>query len=200
MASQHDLVVAGRLVLPGGLVRQGEVGITDGRIGAIGEPGTLAGGERIDAGDRLILPGVVDNHVHTRSEPHEGLTRATTAAAAGGVTTLIDMPYDDPDPITSVAAFRAKVEAVEREAITDVALWATIAKTGGLDEIPGLVEAGACGFTVSTFDTHPTPFPHIPDGEPHPAWWETHTTVAGGNDTTTWQVNLRGNPVHLVLP
>jgi allantoinase len=139
--------------------------VSDGRIAAIGEPGSLAGSDRIDAGDRVVLPGVVDNHVHTRSEPHEGLTRATTAAAAGGVTTIIDMPYDDPDPITSVAAFRAKVDAVEREAITDVALWATIAKTGGLEEIPGLVEAGACGFKVSTFETHPTRFPQIPDGE-----------------------------------
>ncbi|MDQ6918048.1 MAG: dihydroorotase family protein, partial [Candidatus Dormibacteraeota bacterium] len=74
-------------------------------------------------------------------------------------------PYDDPDPITSVAAFHAKVAAIEKEAITDVALWATIAKTGGLDAIEGLVQAGACAFKVSTFETHPTRFPRIPDGE-----------------------------------
>jgi allantoinase len=162
---QHDLVVAGRLALPGGILRRGEIGVSEGRIAAIAEPGSLAGSERIDAGDLLVLPGVVDNHVHTRSEPREGITRATTAAAAGGVTTLVDMPYDDPDPITSVAAFEAKVAAVGREAITDVALWATIAKTGGLEEIPGLVRAGACAFKVSTFETHPTRFPRIPDGE-----------------------------------
>jgi allantoinase len=165
MTTQHDLVVAGRLALPGGLVREAELGVSEGRIAAIGELGSLGGEERIDAGDRLVLPGVVDNHVHTRSEPREGITRATTAAAAGGVTTLIDMPYDDPDPITSVARFRAKLEAIGREAITDVALWATITKTGGLDEIPGLVEAGACAFKVSTFETHPVRFPQIRDGE-----------------------------------
>jgi allantoinase len=160
-----DLVVAGMLALPGERLVQGEVGVRAGRIAAIAGPGSLSGSERIDAGHALVMPGVVDAHVHTRSEPAEGITRATTAAAAGGVTTLVDMPYDDPTPITNVAAFLAKTADIEREAITDVALWATIAKTGGLDEIEELVSAGACGFKVSTFETHPTRFPSIPDGE-----------------------------------
>src|ERR1700674_5288489 len=160
----HDLVVAGTLALPGDRLVEGEVGIREGRIAAIGEQGALAGEKRIET-KGLVLPGVVDAHVHTRSEPEEGLTRATTAAAAGGVTTLVDMPYDDPTPITNVEAFLAKTAAVAREAITDVALWATIVKTGGLDEIEELVSAGACGFKVSTFETHPVRFPRIPDGE-----------------------------------
>ena len=141
------------------------MGVQDGRITAIAGRGLLNGADRVDAGRSLVLPGVVDGHVHTRSEPAEGLTRATTAAAAGGVTTLVDMPYDDPTPITTVGVFLDKVAAVDREAITDVALWATIAKTGGLDEIEELVSAGACGFKVSTFETHPVRFPRIPDGE-----------------------------------
>jgi allantoinase len=158
-------VVSGTLALPGGLLVEGDLGVRDGRIAAIADRDALTGAERIDAGRRLVLPGVVDGHVHTRSEPAEGLTRATTAAAAGGVTTVVDMPYDDPTPITTVAAFLDKTAAVVREAITDVALWATIAKTGGLDEIEELVSAGACGFKVSTFETHPVRFPSIPDGE-----------------------------------
>jgi allantoinase len=162
----HDLVVSGALALPDGRVVRGEVGIVDGRIAALGEPGTLDGAERLDAPTgALVLPGHVDTHVHTRSEPGEGITRATTAAAAGGVTTLVDMPYDDPDAVTTVAAFERKLEDAEREAIVDVALWATIPKSGGLDEIPRLVEAGASAFKVSTFETHPTRFPRIPDGE-----------------------------------
>ncbi len=161
----HDLVIAGKLVLPGRReVLEGEIGVRDGRIAAIADPGSLSGEERIDA-QGLIFPGVVDAHVHTRSEPAEGITRATTAAAAGGVTTIVDMPYDDPTPITDVPAFVAKTEAVEREALTDVALWATISKSDGLDEIEELVSAGACGFKVSTFETHPVRFPRIPDGE-----------------------------------
>jgi allantoinase len=166
LASQgFDLVVSGMLALPGGRLVQGEIGVRAGRIAAIADAGALTGSDRIDAGRSLVMPGVVDAHVHTRSEPAEGITRATTAAAAGGVTTLVDMPYDDPTPITNVAAFLAKTADVNREAITDVALWATIAKTGGLDEIEELVSAGACGFKVSTFETHPTRFPSIPDGE-----------------------------------
>ena len=159
-----ELVVAGNLALPGDRLVAGEIGIRDGRIAAIAEIGALNSENRIDA-TGLVLPGVVDAHVHTRSEPGEGITRATTAAAAGGVTTIVDMPYDDPTPITNVQAFLAKTAAVEREAITDVALWATIAKSGGLDEIEELVSAGACGFKVSTFETHPVRFPRIPDGE-----------------------------------
>lgn len=160
-----DLVIAGRLARPDGRLVDGELGVVDGRIAAIAGPGELNGADRLDAGRSLVLPGVVDAHVHTRSEPAEGLTRATLGAAAGGVTTIVDMPYDDPTPITNVAAFIQKTEAVDREAITDVALWATIAKTGGLDEIEELVSAGACGFKVSTFETHPQRFPRIPDGE-----------------------------------
>src|SRR2546430_15263720 len=159
-----DLVVAGHLVLPGDRLVAGEIGIRDGRIAALADSGALDAERRIEARG-LVLPGVVDAHVHTRSEPGEGITRATTAAAAGGVTTIVDMPYDDPTPITNVQAFLAKAAAVDREAITDVALWATIAKTGGLDEIEELVSAGACGFKVSTFETHPVRFPSIPDGE-----------------------------------
>src|SRR6202521_2718838 len=134
-------------------------------MAASAAPAELHSSDRVDAGSSLVLPGVVDAHVHTRSERAEGIARATPSAAAGGVTTLVDMPYDDPTPITTVAAFLEKVAAVGREAITDVALWATIAKTGGLDEIEELVSAGACGFKVSTFETHPVRFPRIPDGE-----------------------------------
>jgi allantoinase len=174
----YDLVVAGKLALPGGRLVEGELGIKDGRIAAIADAGALAGADRIDAGSGLVLPGVVDAHVHTRSEPAEGLTRATIAAAAGGVTTIVDMPYDDPTPITNVEAFIQKTAAVDREAITDVALWATIAKTGGLDEIEELVSAGACGFKVSTFETHPTRFPSIPDGELYLAMQRIHAAGA----------------------
>ena len=169
----YDLVVAGRLALPGDRLMDGELGIRDGRIAAIAEPGSLLASERLEARG-LVLPGVVDAHVHTRSEPAEGITRATIAAAAGGVTTIVDMPYDDPTPITNVSAFIEKTAAIGREAITDVALWATIAKTDGLEEIEELVSAGACGFKVSTFETHPVRFPRIPDGELYLAMQRIH--------------------------
>ncbi len=192
----YELVVAGTLALPDGRLVDGELGILDGRIAAITHDGALTGADRIDAGGSLVLPGVVDAHVHTRSEPAEGLTRATTAAAAGGVTTIIDMPYDDPTPITNVGAFIDKTSAVDREAITDVALWATIAKTGGLEEIEELISAGACAFKVSTFETHPVRFPSIPDGELYLAMQRIHAAGSliafhAENDDIVRRLNAR---------
>src|SRR2546423_5759964 len=110
-----DLVVAGHLVLPGDRLVTGEIGIRDGRIAALADSGALGAERRIEARG-LILPGVVDAHVHTRSEPGEGITRATTAAAAGGGDPIVDMPYHRPTPITHVQAVPAKAAAGDREA------------------------------------------------------------------------------------
>ena len=161
-----DLVVSGRIALPGGRIAEGEIGVADGRIAALGGPGELSAHERIDApSGHLILPGHVDAHVHTGSAPGEGVTRATSSAAAGGATTIIDMPYDDPEPVSTRARFEAKAARVEDEAVVDVALYATVAPRGGLSEIAPLHAAGAAAFKVSTFETHPVRFPRVPDGE-----------------------------------
>jgi allantoinase len=160
-----DLIVAGTLALPDGRLVPGEVGVRDGAIAAMAEPGELRAHERLDARRALVLPGQVDAHVHTRSEPTEGVTRATRAAAAGGVTTIVDMPYDDPEPVTTAEALRTKAAAVERDAVVDVALFATLAKTDGLDEIEPLLDAGAAAFKLSTFETHPVRFPRISDAD-----------------------------------
>src|SRR3954469_14617762 len=80
------------------------------RIGAYDD----AGADVIDYGDLVLMPGVVDSHVHV-NEPGrtewEGFTTATRAAAAGGVTTLVDMPLNSIPPTTSVAALMTKAEA-----------------------------------------------------------------------------------------
>ena len=161
-----DLVVRGRFASPGGGLEDGEIGVAHGRIAALASPGELRGAERIDVpAGHLILPGHVDAHVHTGSAPGEGVARATTTAAAGGVTTIVDMPYDDPEPANTLARFEQKVAQVEAQALVDVALYATIAPSGGLDEIEPLHAAGAAAFKVSTFETHPVRFPRVPDGE-----------------------------------
>jgi allantoinase len=137
------------------------VTIDEGRIAAIGAP--ERGG--LDVGDALILPGGVDVHVHTRSSPDEGIEACTRAAAAGGVTTIVDMPYDHSGPIETPDAFAAKAAAVEREAHIDVALWATVPPRGPIEHVAELVAAGAAAFKLSTFETHPERFPRIPDGQ-----------------------------------
>jgi allantoinase len=135
--------------------------VQEGRILSLGEP--EPGG--FDFGDALLLPGAVDVHVHTRSYDGEGIERCTRSAAAGGVTTIVDMPYDAAGPIDSLEAFGAKVGDVEREAHVDVALWATVPPRGPIEDVAALVTAGGAAFKLSTFETHPQRFPRIPDGQ-----------------------------------
>jgi allantoinase len=159
-----DLVVRGRLVLPDREPAPGAVGIAGGRIVAVGlADAPLEAGSELDVGDALVLPGVVDVHVHTRSAADEGIEAATRAAAAGGVTTIVDMPYDAAGPISDPDAFAAKVADVEREALVDVGLWATVPPHGPLEHVEELVAAGACAFKLSTFETDAVRFPRIPD-------------------------------------
>jgi allantoinase len=82
------------------------------------------------------------------------------------VTTVVDMPYDDAEgPVDSLRAFEAKIADVERQAVVDVALWATVPPQGPIDDVAALVAAGAAAFKLSTFETHPRRFPRIPDGQ-----------------------------------
>ena len=156
--------ISGRVLGPDGSPRRAGVVIRDGRIVSVGEPAGAHPPDR-DYGDALLLPGAVDVHVHTRSYADEGIERCTRAAAAGGVTTIVDMPYDATGPVESLAAFEAKVADVEREAVIDVALWATVPPRGPIDEVQDLVDAGAAAFKLSTFETHPRRFPRIPDAQ-----------------------------------
>src|SRR5207253_2067513 len=80
-------------------------------------------------------------------------------------TTIIEMPYDDGNPVVSVQVLAPKIDLLATEAVVDVALLGTIRKTGGLDEIPKLAEAGVCGFKMSLFETDPVRFPRIDDAE-----------------------------------
>jgi allantoinase len=156
--------ISGTVLAADGSPRRACVTIRDGRIRTVGEPEAAGPGSR-DFGDALLLPGAVDVHVHTRSYADEGIERCTRAAAAGGVTTIVDMPYDASGPIDTLAAFEAKIADVQREAVIDVALWATVPPRGPIDQVQELVDAGAAAFKLSTFETHPQRFPRIPDAQ-----------------------------------
>jgi len=166
-----DLVVRGDIVRPDGtIVRDGWMSVSGGRIIQIGET-PLQGAETLDASGHLVLPGFVDAHVHTRSCVDEGLTATTCAAAAGGTTTIIDMPFDKPDrPVNSVERLESKVRDVNAEAVVDVALYATFSPTGDLGVLMELADAGAAGFKVSTIEVDPIRFPRIPDGRLYEAF------------------------------
>jgi allantoinase len=173
VAPTHDLVVQGDIVLPdGSVLRSGWLGVTDGLVTATSET-PLSGTAMVDAVGSLVLPGFVDAHVHTRSCVDEGITATTRAAAAGGTTTVIDMPFDKPArPVDSRERFQAKVEDVGAEAVVDVGLYATFPPQGDLRMIAELAEAGAVGFKVSTIEVDPVRFPRIPDSRLYEAFQE----------------------------
>jgi allantoinase len=164
-----DVLVKGDVVLGHGVVRNGAVGVSVGKVVGIyaGSSAAPAAAETVDASDCLIYPGMVDAHVHCHSSQAETIELATQAAAAGGVTTILDMPYDIGAPVNTVEFFRNKVEEIRRVARVDVAMLATLRKQAEADEVAPLVREGACGFKMSVYETDPNRFPRIDD---HVLW------------------------------
>lgn len=176
-----DLLVKGNLVLPEKVAPNHAIGVLDGRIAGIypAEDAPPAGSV-IDADSCLVFPGVVDAHVHSYSNLHEQFENSTAAAAAGGVTTIVEMPYDQGAPVSTTEVFNAKIDMIKEHARVDVALLATLSKQGNPEVIWPLVELGACGFKLSAFETDPERFPRIDDDvllEVLPAIAETGLTV-----------------------
>ncbi|MFD7497027.1 dihydroorotase family protein [Streptomyces sp. NPDC059832] len=161
-----DLILTGVVPLGEGAFQRGWVAVIDGVITGVG-PGRppVPGTRRIDAGDSFVLPGAVDAHVHSYSHSGEGLRASTSAAAAGGVTTIVEMPFDATGPIHTTERLDAKLAKVAEEAVVDVALLGTLAPGGGWRRAEELVDAGVVGFKVSLFDTDPFRFPRICDAE-----------------------------------
>ncbi|MES3000977.1 MAG: amidohydrolase family protein [Pseudomonadota bacterium] len=157
-----NTVIVGDIVTQGEVLEDGFVVMSEGRIAQVGSGTPPSAGTQVDARGKWVLPGVIDGQTHTGSQANrEGLGMGTRAAAAGGVTTIVDMPYDDPQPVVNVELFLEKVAAVRKEAHVDVALYATIAKENGVAELPAMIEAGACAVKLSTYESHPSRFPRI---------------------------------------
>ena len=137
-----------RVVTPEG-VRAATVRLRDGVIEAITAYDDSSSGKHIyDAGESVVMPGLVDTHVHI-NEPGrtdwEGFDTATRAAAAGGVTTLIDMPLNSIPSTTTVAALEEKRAAAKRKCWVNVGFWGGVVP-GNAGDLRGLHEAGALGF------------------------------------------------------
>ncbi|WP_319532282.1 amidohydrolase family protein [uncultured Cohaesibacter sp.] len=160
--SDFDLVVTGRIVLLDQILENGFIAVRDGTIAMIGQGRPPAAKDRQDFGNGIVLPGAVDAQVHSLSQKGaEGFAASTRAAAAGGVTTIVDMPYDEGDLICSAAAVKRKAALAEDEARVDVALYGTILPDEGVMRIAEQAEAGVCAFKFSTFGTDPKRFPRI---------------------------------------
>jgi allantoinase len=141
----HDLVLRGTALIDGAFTRA-DIGITDGRIAAIGSG--LDGRVTELADDEVLIPGIVDTHVHV-NEPGrtewEGFSSATRAAIAGGVTTIIDMPLNSvPTTISLEALLEKRGVAVDKVAV-DTGFWGG-AVPENLGNLRELHEGGVFGF------------------------------------------------------
>ncbi|CCH85666.1 Allantoinase [Modestobacter italicus] len=158
------VVRARRVVLPDG-ERAAAVHVRDGAVVAVtgfdeagDQPVTLAE-------DEVLLPGLVDSHVHV-NEPGrtewEGFASATRAAAAGGITTIVDMPLNSVPPTVNVKALQVKRQAAQGQVSVDVAFWGG-AVPGNASQLPRLLADGAVGVKCFLLDSGVPEFPPLDD-------------------------------------
>ena len=166
MADRNDsaFVLRGtRVVTPSGL-RAAAIHVQGERILRVSDFADIAdGGSVVDAGSLAVFSGLVDSHVHI-NEPGrtewEGFKTATTAAAAGGVTTLVDMPLNSIPATTTAAALAEKIEAASRSAHVDVAFWGGVIP-GNASELQRLASAGVAGFKCFLVPSGVDEFPGV---------------------------------------
>jgi allantoinase len=158
-----DLLVRGTIVTSDALLEGGWIAVQGGTIAAIGTGEALPAKETFDAGVCLVMPGVVDGQTHAGSYGGlKGIASTTRSAVAGGITTIVDMPYDNPAPLSDLATLQAKVEAIGQHAHANVALYATIMPNQSTADVQALIEAGVVAFKISAFESSSTRFPRIP--------------------------------------
>ncbi|MEO9652637.1 MAG: dihydroorotase family protein [Roseobacter sp.] len=156
-----DLILTGATVVNETTRDLADVAVTDGRVSAIGAPGTLGEArEIVDVAGCHLIPGAIDMHVHFREPGYthkEDWETGTRAAAMGGVTTVFEMPNTHP-PTRSVTEFRQKQDCAKK-ACVDFGIYALLAEDN-IDEIPALIDAGANAFKCfmgNTFGNLPSP-------------------------------------------
>ena len=164
-----DTVFRARRVLTTAGIVPRCVGVRDGVIVAIEPYGeSLQAPRTVEVrDDEVLMPGLVDSHVHV-NEPGrtdwEGFASATRAAAAGGITTIVDMPLNSIPPTVDVEALAVKREAARPQAHVDLGFWGG-AVPGNRSRLRGLHDAGVFGFKCFLLHSGVEEFPHLdPDG------------------------------------
>ncbi len=156
-----------RVVTPEG-VRPATVQVREGRIERVGGPDEIPTRfPLIDCGDSVVMPGVVDTHVHINEpgrEDWEGFRTATSAAAAGGVTTLVDMPLNSIPATTTREALRFKRASAAGKCAVDVSFWGGVVP-GNTAELTGLLEDGVLGFKCFLVPSGVEEFRHVGEAD-----------------------------------
>ena len=165
-----DLIVRGnRVVLPDAAEpAPAAIQIGGGAITAISKFDEVPAGAAIfEARDSVVMPGLVDTHVHI-NEPGrtewEGFSTATLAAAAGGVTTLVEMPLNSVPPTVTAEAFRVKAAAAAGKLHVDVGFWGGVIP-GNADQLKLLWEAGVFGFKCFLVASGVEEFPPVTEAD-----------------------------------
>jgi len=162
--SDYDLVVRGRRVVLRDAVGPAAIAVRDGRIVGVESPDAeLSAAAVLDAGDHVVLPGLVDTHVHVNDPGRaewEGWDTATRAAAAGGVTTIVDMPLNSVPATTTVDALAAKTAAAHGRAHVDYGLWGGVVP-GNEEDLGPLVDVGVLGFKAFLVPSGVDEFPAV---------------------------------------
>ncbi|HVQ50509.1 MAG TPA: allantoinase AllB [Mycobacterium sp.] len=159
-----DLAIRAHRAVIGGEIRSAAVAVVDGVIRAVGPiDAEYPAAEQIVLPEpTVLLPGFVDTHVHI-NEPGtdwEGFAAATAAAAAGGITTLVDMPLDSAPVTTTVDALSMKRQAAQGNCEVDVSFWGGVVPEN-LDDLAGLAAAGVRGFKCFLTDSGNPGFPRL---------------------------------------
>jgi allantoinase len=163
MGNETTIIRATRAIVEGG-ERAASVVLRDGLIADVLRSIDPGAATLIDLPpDRVLLPGLVDSHVHV-NEPGrtewEGFATATVAAAAGGITTIVDMPLNSIPPTVDVDALEAKVNAARGQLAVDVAFWGG-AVPGNVGELRALHDAGVVGFKCFLLPSGVDEFPPL---------------------------------------
>ena len=163
MTHRYDLVFHAPSALIEGAFRPAEIAVDGGVIVAIGD-GPFAARERVELGaDEVLIPGLVDSHVHV-NEPGrtewEGFASATRAAAAGGVTTIIDMPLNSIPATVSTEALATKRDVARPKVVVDTGFWGG-AVPENLGSLRELHEAGVFGFKAFLAPSGVDEFGHL---------------------------------------
>jgi allantoinase len=160
--SGADLVITSRRVVTPAGTGPAAIVVAGGIILSVGEKPPV-GAPVVDVGDSVLMPGLVDTHVHV-NEPGrtewEGFETATRAAAAGGVTTIFDMPLNSVPATTSAEALRVKLAAAKGRCFVDVGFWGGVVP-GNLAELVRMKDLGAPGFKCFLVPSGVAEFEHV---------------------------------------
>ena len=163
--STPELIIRGRTVVSADAVGPASIYIRDEKIASVrGYDDVVDDCDFVEAGEgSVVMPGLVDTHVHINSPGRtewEGFLTATRAAAAGGVTTLIDMPLNSIPPTTTLAGFKEKLETAKDDCFVDVGFWGGVVP-GNTLELARMFAAGVVGFKCFLVPSGVDEFPHV---------------------------------------